>query len=242
MQLALTVRTRANCLGARVGAVLVLDNRVVSTGFNGTPAGFANCLDGGCERCKQRHYKDIGREDLITEPELASGPKQLDLCICVHAEANALLSAAKFGNRTEGATLYTTHKPCFSCVKEATQAGVERVVWLKDWEPSDRPSLKRQYEWLAEHLRRNDARNFEQLERQSTLLDAAAVEPRDPNLDPEIGPAPEEEEPAGAAAETSRKAAKASASSSASKGKTTGHKAASKPRRGPKRSPRRSKK
>ena len=186
MQVALTVRTRANCFGAKVGAVLVLDNRIVSTGFNGTPAGFDNCLDGGCVRCRERELADRGQSDEITEPELAKGPKQLDLCICVHAEANALISAARFGNRTEGATLYATHKPCFSCVKEAYQAGVERVVWLYDWDPSNSPSLLRQYVQLSEHLGRNNPRNFEQLCAQQHLVEGTATELRKPVLDDEI--------------------------------------------------------
>jgi dCMP deaminase len=186
MQVALTVRTRANCFGARVGAVLVLDNRIVSTGFNGTPAGFDNCLDGGCVRCRQRELADRGLAAQITEPELAKGPKQLDLCICVHAEANALISAARFGNRTERSTLYATHKPCFSCLKEAYQAGVERVVWLYDWDPSKSLSLRRQYVQLSEHLSRNNPRNFEQLFKQQELVEGTATELREPVLDDEI--------------------------------------------------------
>lgn len=212
MEVALTIRKRANCLGAKVGAVLVLDNRIISTGFNGTPAGFTNCMQGGCERCKQRHYAQTGRLDLVTDPEFADGPKQLDLCICVHAEANALLSAAKVGNRTDGGSLYTTHKPCFSCLKEAMQAGITRVVWLKDYVPSDKPSLLRQYAWLAEHLRNNDARNFEQLEPQSNLIAAAAVEPREPVLDDQIGPAADVQQPAPAGPQAPTESGKSAAS------------------------------
>src|SRR5580704_6427505 len=124
MQVAQTVKTRANCWGVQVGAVLVADNRIISTGFNGTPAGFTNCRDGGCERCRQRELYDRADFEHITELDLAHGPKQLDLCLCVHAEANALLSAAKCGTRTEGASLYTSSQPCFACLKEAHQAGV----------------------------------------------------------------------------------------------------------------------
>lgn len=191
MEVALTIRKRANCLHAKVGAVLVLENRIISTGFNGTPAGFTNCQNGGCERCKQQYYADVGRLDLVTDPEFRdpNGPKHLDLCICVHAEANALLSSAKFGNRTDQATLYTTHKPCFSCLKEAMQAGIKRVVWLKDYTPSKSKSLQRQYKWMEEHLRNNDKRNFEQLEPQSQLISEADVKPRLPVLDDQIGPA-----------------------------------------------------
>jgi dCMP deaminase len=186
MEIALTVRRRANCWGAKVGAVLVLGNRIISTGFNGTPADFVNCRDGGCVRCRDRELGDLGRMSEVSDPSLASGPKQLDLCICVHAEANALLSAARVGTPTEGATLYATHTPCFACLKEAYQAGVKRVVWLYEWEPADSPSLKQQYNLLAEHLSDNNTRNFEQLAPQSKLVAETATELREPVLDEHI--------------------------------------------------------
>jgi dCMP deaminase len=183
MDVALTVQKRANCLGSEIGAVLVRHNRIVSTGVNGTPEHFPNCRDGGCVRCRERYLADEGLLEEISEPELATGPKQLDLCICVHAEANALLSAARFGNETNASTIYTTHKPCFACLKEAIQAGVERIVYLYDWVPDKRAQLQQQYALLAEHLRKNAGRNFEQLEPQGPLLEHTAGEPRDPNLD-----------------------------------------------------------
>lgn len=206
MEVALTIRKRANCLHAKVGAVLVLENRIISTGFNGTPAGFPNCEKGGCERCKQQYYADIGDVARVTDPEFLdpNGPKHLDLCICVHAEANALLSAAKFGNRTDQATLYTTHKPCFSCLKEAMQAGIRRVVWLKDYTPSKSLSLQRQYKWMEEHLCNNDKRNFEQLEPQSKLIAEADVQPRKPVLDEQIGPADDIPQPPSDTGRTAR--------------------------------------
>lgn len=186
MQVALTVQTRANCWGALVGAVLVLENRIVSTGFNGTPAGFANCRAGGCERCRQRELYDRGEFDEVEEMELAQGPKQLDLCLCVHAEANALLAAAKFGNHTEGAWLYCTSQPCFACLKEAYQAGVKRIVYLEPWMATDSKLLKAQYDELAEHLSNNNPRNFERLERQADAVIGTHAELRAPVLDDRI--------------------------------------------------------
>lgn len=187
MQVAETIRTRGNCLGTKVGAVLVLNNRIISTGFNGTPAGFTNCEDGGCVRCRDRYLGEIGHAHEASDPELAEGKsKQLDVCVCVHAEANAILSGAKFGNRTEGSTLYATHSPCFMCLKEAIQAGVGRVVYLRPWTPSQSESLRLQYELLAEHLRGTDARNFEQLGKQSDLTEGTGTEAREPNLDEQI--------------------------------------------------------
>lgn len=186
MEVAKTVQTRANCSGTKVGAVRVVGNRIVSTGFNGTPAGFPNCLDGGCVRCRDRELGEQGRYSEASDRNLARNrAKQLDLCICVHAEANAILSGARFGNRTEGACLYSTHSPCFSCLKETIQAGVERIVYLHPWSPSDSPSLARQYELLKEHLRGTDERNFEQLALQGEWLDEGAKS-RAPDLDSEV--------------------------------------------------------
>lgn len=119
----------------------------------------------------------------MADKSLAKGPKQLDICICVHAEANALLSAARAGTRTDGAVLYATHKPCFGCLKEAIQAGIDRVVYLNDYSASDKRSYQAQYELLAEHLRNNDARNFEQLSRQRDVLKGTKATVRAPNLD-----------------------------------------------------------
>ena len=119
MGIALAVRRRANCMGNRVGAILVLEGRVVATGYNGTPQGMPNCEDGGCERCKNRHLYKSG--------------EGYDLCICVHAEQNALLMSARVGIPVEGSTMYTTMRPCFGCAKELLQAKVAGVVYLHEW-------------------------------------------------------------------------------------------------------------
>ena len=100
------------------------EERVISTGYNGVPAGVINCLKGGCLRCKNPG----GRYPSCTG---------YDLCICVHAEQNALLSAARFGIAVAGSTMYTTMEPCFGCLKELHQAAVKRIVYLHLWEPSD---------------------------------------------------------------------------------------------------------
>lgn len=224
MQVALTVQTRANCWGALVGAVLVLENRIVSTGFNGTPAGFANCRDGGCERCRQRELHDRGEFHWVEEKELAHGPKQLDLCLCVHAEANALLSAAKFGNHTEGAWLYSTSQPCFACLKEAYQAGVKRIVYLEPWMATDSELLKAQYQELAEHLSNDNPRNFERLERQADAVLGTHAELRQPVLDDRIDAIN-----AKAAAKAVGSTASSAQSSAAKKPRAKSRTAASKP-------------
>lgn len=119
MRIAQAVRLRANCLGSLVGAVLVQNGRIISTGYNGTPDGMENCEDGGCHRCSHR-------EDYV------SGTSY-DVCICVHAEQNALLSAARVGVAVAGAEIYTTMRPCFGCTKELVQARVQILHFLHDW-------------------------------------------------------------------------------------------------------------
>ena len=119
MSIAMAVRARANCTGNRVGAILVQNDRITATGYNGTPHNMVNCLDGGCDRCANREKYDSG--------------KDYDLCICVHAEQNTLLAAARFGISTEGAAMYSTMRPCFGCTKEILQASIRAVYYLHDW-------------------------------------------------------------------------------------------------------------
>ena len=133
MRIAMAVRARANCTGNRVGAILVRDRRIIATGYNGTPHRMPNCLDGGCNRCAARDRYSSG--------------KDYDLCICVHAEQNTLLQAARFGIEAEGAELYSTMRPCFGCTKELLQAGIHRVHYLHEWRYPD-VTKQREYEHL----------------------------------------------------------------------------------------------
>lgn len=130
MGIAMAARARANCLGSRIGAAVVKNGRIISTGYNGTPQDMDNCEDGGCLRCSHRD-------------QYVSGTAY-DLCICVHAEQNALLSAARFGISVEGSTLYTTMRPCFGCTKEMLQAKINAVYYLHDWA---HPNEKHQAEY-----------------------------------------------------------------------------------------------
>ena len=106
--------------------------------------GMKNCLDGGCVRCrnpKERFPSSTG----------------YDLCICVHAEQNALLPVARFGISAQDATLYSTMQPCFGCAKELLQAHVKRKVFLHPWRMSDEdPEMdsqkKAEYEKIAARL------------------------------------------------------------------------------------------
>lgn len=145
MGIAYAVRERANCRGYKVGAIVVLQGRVVSTGYNGTPENMPNCDEGGCVRCAERAQAPSG------EPKYKSGTGY-DVCICVHAEQNALLAAARFGIPVAGGLVYTTIQPCFGCLKEMVQARIEGVRYRHPWSHPD-SSLRPQYEVLKAQFR-----------------------------------------------------------------------------------------
>ena len=105
MQIARDVATRATCLRRHVGAVIVRDRRILSTGYNGSPPGQKHCYEVGC-------LMEDGR------------------CIrTLHAEQNALIQAALHGVSTEEATLYGTCRPCHVCARMIVGAGIRRLVF-----------------------------------------------------------------------------------------------------------------
>lgn len=113
VSIAAVVARRSDCLRRRAGAVIVLGRSIVSTGYDGTPIGVRNCSEGGCLSCAREAQPEQGYYD----------------CLCVHAEANAILLAARHGTSVEGGILYTTARPCFGCLKESIQAGIMEIVY-----------------------------------------------------------------------------------------------------------------
>jgi dCMP deaminase len=113
MSLAHLAATRSTCLRRQVGAVMVKDRMVLSTGYNDTPRGIRNCGDGGCDRCRS---------------DAASGTS-LDTCLCLHAEQNAVIQAAYHGVAIAGAAIYCTHQPCLTCAKIIVNSGIVRIVY-----------------------------------------------------------------------------------------------------------------
>jgi len=107
------VSARGNCRRRKVAAVIVKDNRIISTGYNGTPRGITNCDEGGCKRCAGN----------------SPSGKELDECICSHAEENAITQAAYHGIALKDSTLYSTLSPCLICAKMIINAGIKRVVY-----------------------------------------------------------------------------------------------------------------
>ena len=116
MALASLAARRSNCMKRRVGCVLVRANRVVSTGYNGTPRGLVNCGAGGCGRCNGG----------------AGAGEGLATCLCIHAEENALLEAGRERIR-DGATLYCDTCPCLTCSIKIAQVGIQEVVYSQGY-------------------------------------------------------------------------------------------------------------
>ena len=114
MEMAQLVSGWASCRRRKVGAVIVKDKRVMTTGYNGAPAGIQTCVERG----------ECPRERM----GIPSGQRH-ELCYAVHAEQNAIIQAAKLGISINGATLYCTHQPCILCAKMIVNSGITRVVY-----------------------------------------------------------------------------------------------------------------
>ena len=142
-------KLRSNCMTRHVGAVIVKENRQIATGYNGTPSGIKNCFEGGCLRCEERIQGKIRSGD------------QLDRCLCTHAEANAIMQCALFGNAgsTKGATLYTTFTPCIDCSKMAIGVGITRIVVLDSY-PEDVTQILKETNIQMRHLDYNDLKKW----------------------------------------------------------------------------------
>lgn len=116
--IARAVSARGECTRSRVGAVLVHDRRIVSTGYNGVLAGERSCLDGACPR---------GRSGLPRSSDGGPGYAE-NPCIAIHAEVNAINDACDRGLDPLGGTMYLTKEPCEGCAPVLAQWRL-RVVW-----------------------------------------------------------------------------------------------------------------
>ena len=98
----------------KIGAIIVKNKRILTTGYNGAPSGVESCVERG--ECMRRKM------------DIPSGTRQ-EVCYAVHAEQNAIIQAAKLGVSIDGATLYCTHQPCGLCAKMIVNSGIVRVVY-----------------------------------------------------------------------------------------------------------------
>ncbi|MFA4858488.1 MAG: cytidine/deoxycytidylate deaminase family protein [Candidatus Margulisiibacteriota bacterium] len=107
------VSERATCVKRQVGAIIVKNNRILSTGYNGAPKGMPHCGEVGCLR----------KEMLVP-----SGQRH-ELCRGLHAEQNAIIQAAVHGVSIDGGTMYCNYQPCAICVKMILNAGIKKLVY-----------------------------------------------------------------------------------------------------------------
>lgn len=113
MEMAELTAKRSTCMRRQVGAVIVKDNRTMTTGYNGAPMGIKHCDErDGCLR------QILG---------IPSGERH-ELCMALHAEQNAIIQAAHLGQSISGGTIYVTHQPCAICAKMIINAGIKRIV------------------------------------------------------------------------------------------------------------------
>lgn len=121
MAQALSIASRSACLRRSVGAVIVRDRQIISTGYNGPPSEFDHAESVGCYR------------------EAANIPSgfRTELCRGLHAEQNALLLAAKRGLSVENGVIYCTHSPCITCQKMIIGAGIKEVIYYEEYAESD---------------------------------------------------------------------------------------------------------
>lgn len=127
LDICVQVARRSSCVKRQNGCVVVKDNRIVSTGYNGTPRGVPNCNEGGCARCN--------------DPSIPSGTR-LDECLCSHSEENAVVQAAYHGVSLKGATIYTQISPCIWCAKMIINSGITKVVYLSQYPQNGLSLLK----------------------------------------------------------------------------------------------------
>ncbi len=118
LKIAQDIATWSKCVSMHVGAVIVKDNRIVSTWYNGTPSWYINCHD----YWKWKYTKD--HHDWSANHE-------------IHAEMNAILWAARKWNSIEWSTLYCTHEPCLNCTKNIMASGIEKIVYLEKHKHND---------------------------------------------------------------------------------------------------------
>ena len=117
MEITNLVSQRSTCSRRRVGAVLVKDKRILATGYNGAPSGLRHCIEVGCLR----------------EQNCVPSGERHELCRGLHAEQNVIIQAARHGIPIQGATLYSTTRPCSICAKMVINAGIVAVYYQEGY-------------------------------------------------------------------------------------------------------------
>jgi dCMP deaminase len=126
METAQVIAKRSTCSRLHVGAVIARDGRILTTGYNGAPAGMPHC-DHTCDCLTYEVTSSAG--GVVRAIHAATCASVRSCVISVHAEANAVAFAAKYPLSTEGAELFTTHTPCLACAQLLINCGLVRVTY-----------------------------------------------------------------------------------------------------------------
>ncbi|SFV69065.1 dCMP deaminase [hydrothermal vent metagenome] len=118
------IASASKCVSKQVGAVIVKDGRILSTGYNGTPTGYINCCDYWDGKYTAEHHEWSKTYE-------------------IHAEMNAIIWAARKGISIEGATIYVTLEPCSECSKNLIASGIRRIVYEKPYEHTHSDSISK---------------------------------------------------------------------------------------------------
>ena len=140
MQIAYLVSQESKCVSWKVGAVIEKGGRIVSTGYNGSPAGGVNCCDHAEEQgwLVPKYNKEWPHNNHIAlASEHRDEHSKWSAKHEIHAELNAILYAAKNGTSIEGATMYITLSPCPDCAKAITQSGIKQVVYGENYDRNE---------------------------------------------------------------------------------------------------------
>ena len=118
MKIANLVAERSTCCRAKIGAVIVKDRNILSTGYNGAPSGLPHCTDVGC---------------LVYKSITPDGSMEENCFRTIHAEINAIAQAAKHGSSINNADIYITHSPCIHCLKVLINTGIKNIYYQREY-------------------------------------------------------------------------------------------------------------
>lgn len=140
MQIAYLVSQESKCVSWKVGAVIAKNGRIISTGYNGSPAGGVNC----CDHAKEQNwiepkYNPVAPHNnkMVLKPECRKDHSTWSKKNEIHAELNSILYAARNGLPIEGATMYVTLSPCPDCAKAIAQSGIKQLVYSETYDRNE---------------------------------------------------------------------------------------------------------
>lgn len=142
MQIAYLISQESKCCSWKVGAVIEKNGRIISTGYNGSPAGGVNCCDHAAQQGWTKFVQSEGsgrvpgksRNSVALMSEHRAEHSAWSAKNEIHAELNAILFAARTGSSIDGATMYVTLSPCPDCAKAIAQSGIKKLVYCETYD------------------------------------------------------------------------------------------------------------